>query len=75
MNPTFNPPAPVSDKMKQFLYAKYMSDPKVNSVRKLSQQFNVSMKRLDAILRLKGMEDDWKKVHGYFPAVLFVLRL
>jgi len=32
------------------------------SVRRLAKRFHLSVKRVDAILRLKGMEQDWKKV-------------
>jgi hypothetical protein len=32
------------------------------SVDRLGRRFNLSKKRVDAILRLKGMEKDWLKV-------------
>ncbi|KAI6048008.1 hypothetical protein EDC04DRAFT_2620951 [Pisolithus marmoratus] len=35
--------------------------PKANSVRALSSRHNISIKRVDAILRLKGLEEAWKK--------------
>jgi len=38
-----------------------MSDPETNTVRTLSSRHNISIKRLDAILRLKGLEEAWKK--------------
>lgn len=38
-----------------------MSNPEANSVRVLSSRHNISIKRVDAILRLKGLEAAWKK--------------
>ncbi|KAI6112468.1 hypothetical protein EDD16DRAFT_1603229 [Pisolithus croceorrhizus] len=38
-----------------------MRDPETNSVRALSSRHNISIKRVDAILRLKGLEEAWKK--------------
>ncbi|KAF9446126.1 hypothetical protein P691DRAFT_804711 [Macrolepiota fuliginosa MF-IS2] len=39
-----------------------MADPKKNSIRVLSQRYHLSLKRVDAILRLKGLEHSWYKV-------------
>ncbi|ESK92159.1 mucin-like protein [Moniliophthora roreri MCA 2997] len=61
LNPTFNPPPPISDAQKTEMYQLFMEDPKKNSVRALSQRYHVSLKRVDAILRLKGMEHAWVK--------------
>lgn len=44
------------------MYRLYMADPETNSIRALSQKFHVSLGRVDAILRLKGMQHDWVKV-------------
>lgn len=38
-----------------------MKDPEANSVRELAQRYHLSIKRVDAILRLKGQEADWIK--------------
>ncbi|KAF9785710.1 hypothetical protein BJ322DRAFT_1055930 [Thelephora terrestris] len=38
-----------------------MLDPEVNNVRALAAQHGISIKRVDAILRLKGLEAAWKK--------------
>ncbi|KAH9081767.1 hypothetical protein EDB83DRAFT_2334706 [Lactarius deliciosus] len=38
-----------------------MADPKTNSVRNLAGRYHLSMKRVDAILRLKGLEENWVK--------------
>jgi hypothetical protein len=39
-----------------------MADPEANSVRALAARHHLSIKRIDAILRLKGLEESWKKV-------------
>ena len=62
MNPSFKPPPPISDKTKDFIYERYMSNPKRFNVRVLSLAFGISLKRVDAILRLKGLENSWKEV-------------
>ncbi|KAG6846040.1 hypothetical protein H0H87_006404 [Tephrocybe sp. NHM501043] len=61
MNPSFRPPPPVSDGVRTSIYNSYMADPVTNDVRALSQKYHLSLKRVDAILRLKGMEADWLK--------------
>ncbi|KAG6380794.1 eukaryotic mitochondrial regulator protein-domain-containing protein [Boletus reticuloceps] len=61
LNPSFKPPIPLSDELRTRLYRAYMIDPKLNSVRALAARHNISIKRVDAILRLKGMEESWKK--------------
>ncbi|KAI0029487.1 eukaryotic mitochondrial regulator protein-domain-containing protein, partial [Vararia minispora EC-137] len=61
LNPTFRPPVPISDEVKSHIYLLFMRDPKTNSVRALSEKYHISMKRIDAILRLKGLEQHWKK--------------
>lgn len=62
MNPSFKPPPPVSDAIRTAIYKSYMADPIANDVRALSQKYHLSLKRVDAILRLKGMEADWVQV-------------
>ncbi|KAF9469745.1 eukaryotic mitochondrial regulator protein-domain-containing protein [Collybia nuda] len=61
MNPSFKPPPPVSDSLRTVLYEEFMRDPVNNNVRALSQRYHLSLKRVDAILRLKGMEKAWIK--------------
>jgi hypothetical protein len=43
-----------------------MTDPNTNSVRVLAGHYHLSMKRVDAILRLKGLEEHWKQVRTRF---------
>ncbi|KAJ7684000.1 eukaryotic mitochondrial regulator protein-domain-containing protein, partial [Mycena rosella] len=61
MNPSFKPPPPISDAIRSRMYADYMLDPETNSVRALSQRYHTSLKRVEAILRLKGMEAAYVK--------------
>lgn len=56
MNPSFKPPIPISASRKRQIYAKYIYDPVIYSPRHLSAMFNISLKRIDAILRLQGLE-------------------
>ena len=60
MNPTFNPPPPLADTVREEIYKQYMKDPKNNNIRVLSSTYGLSIKRVDAILRLKGLERSWK---------------
>ena len=39
-----------------------MANPETNSIRNLAGRYHLSMKRVDAILRLKGLEESWVKV-------------
>ncbi|KAI6031367.1 eukaryotic mitochondrial regulator protein-domain-containing protein [Pisolithus microcarpus] len=52
LNPSFKPPTPLSDALRTQLYQSYMP---------LSSRHSISIKRVDAILRLKGLEEAWKK--------------
>ncbi|KAF7337691.1 hypothetical protein MSAN_02242600 [Mycena sanguinolenta] len=56
MNKSFKPPIPISDAARSRIYADYMADPETNSIRALSQRYHLSLKRVEAILRLKGLE-------------------
>lgn len=62
LNPSFKPPTPVSDALRNTLYESFMDNPKANSVRNLASRYHLSIKRVDAILRLKGLEESWIKV-------------
>ncbi|KAG2155675.1 eukaryotic mitochondrial regulator protein-domain-containing protein [Suillus clintonianus] len=61
LNQSFRPPPPVSDSLRTHIYFSYMADPEANSVRALAVRHHLSIKRIDAILRLKGLEASWKK--------------
>lgn len=62
MNPSFVPPPPLPNMMQEEIYQRYMADPEANNIRYLSSQYGISLKRVDAILRLKGLEKSWEKV-------------
>ncbi len=62
MNRSFKPPPPLSDSHRSIIYEEYMRDPEKNNVRELAQRHHLSLGRVDAILRLKGMEHAWVKV-------------
>jgi len=61
MNPSFRPPPPVSDGLRQVIFDAHVSNPELNSVRALSQRFGMSLKRIEAIVRLKALEFKWKQ--------------
>ncbi|KAG1757060.1 eukaryotic mitochondrial regulator protein-domain-containing protein [Suillus lakei] len=61
LNQSFRPPPPVSDSLRTHIYFSYMANPEANSVRALAAKHHLSIKRIDAILRLKGLEESWKK--------------
>jgi len=70
LNPSFKPPTPVSDALRNTLYQSFMANPKASSVRSLASRYHLSIKRVDAILRLKGLEKSWIKVCLAFLAAL-----
>ncbi|KAF8808017.1 hypothetical protein BYT27DRAFT_7190108 [Phlegmacium glaucopus] len=61
MNPSFKPPPPISDKQRETIYRLYWLNPRQYNIRKLSKIFNISLKRVTAILRLKSLEKNWIK--------------
>jgi hypothetical protein len=74
-NPSFRPPPPISDALRSKIYNLYMADPQLNSVHELSARYHLSLKRVDAILRLKGLEAHWIKVRLCYCADRDPLRL
>ncbi|TFY83511.1 hypothetical protein EWM64_g495 [Hericium alpestre] len=61
LNKSFQPPTPVSDAMRTSIYKQFMASPDANSIRNLSARYHMSIKRIEAILRLKGLEEHWIK--------------
>lgn len=61
LNPSFKPPTPLSDARRQLIFDDFILDPEVNNVRALASRHCISLKRVDAILRLKGLEASWKQ--------------
>lgn len=62
MNKSFIPPVPTSDWLKTHIFNEYMTDPINCNPRFLARKHTLGIKRVEAILRLKGMEADYKKV-------------
>ncbi|KAJ7606845.1 eukaryotic mitochondrial regulator protein-domain-containing protein [Roridomyces roridus] len=56
LNESFKPPPPISDNTRTQIWNDYMADPERNNVRALSRAYHLSLKRVEAILRLKGLE-------------------
>ncbi|KAJ7805142.1 hypothetical protein B0H14DRAFT_2881118, partial [Mycena olivaceomarginata] len=59
MNPSFNPPPPISDAARKRIYADYMLDPETNNIRALSQRYHLVSSAMNKPLQtgfLWGME-------------------
>ncbi|CAO1624345.1 unnamed protein product [Sympodiomycopsis kandeliae] len=56
MNPSFNPPPPVSQKYKDAMWTLHLQDPQKYNLRFLSQHYGFTLERTQAILRLKALE-------------------
>ncbi|KAI0756302.1 eukaryotic mitochondrial regulator protein-domain-containing protein [Daedaleopsis nitida] len=61
LNPSFKPPAPISDAIRTAIWNEYNDNPTKADVRTLAQRYGLSIARVDAILRLKGLEEHWRK--------------
>ncbi|EIM23748.1 hypothetical protein WALSEDRAFT_7663, partial [Wallemia mellicola CBS 633.66] len=59
LNPTFRPPAPLSDALKTRIYTLNQSDPQKYTPTKLSLDHKISVDRIKAIIRLKELESNW----------------
>lgn len=65
-NPWFVPPSPVADQTRSQIYAEYCSDPYKWTPRQLALRYNLSVLRVEAILRLKHLErNQVEKVNIY----------
>ncbi|KAI0800675.1 eukaryotic mitochondrial regulator protein-domain-containing protein [Fomes fomentarius] len=61
LNPSFKPPTPISDRVRTSIWNDFMADPERSSARNLAERYGLSIARIDAILRLKGVEAQWRK--------------
>ena len=59
LNPTFNPPAPLSDSVRAAIFNAHIKDPAKNNLRHLSTTYNVAIDRIRAILKLKALEQEF----------------
>ncbi|KAI8084459.1 eukaryotic mitochondrial regulator protein-domain-containing protein [Halteromyces radiatus] len=57
-NPLFQPRPPLSDAKREEIYQLYVSDPEVWTIRQLAGKFGYSLKRVEAILKLKASEKE-----------------
>jgi ribosomal protein S24E len=72
MNPLFKPVLPLSDAVREKIFKQYTSDPDTWTVRKLATEYNISLRRVDAILKLKAQEKQMEsKVRLYAYVVLY----
>ncbi|KAI8325417.1 hypothetical protein GQ54DRAFT_295456 [Martensiomyces pterosporus] len=56
LNPAFRPRAPVSDATREAIYKDYLADPLSNTPRVLGEKYGISIRRVEAILKLKAIE-------------------
>jgi hypothetical protein len=66
MNPLFKPVLPLSNVIRDQIFQQYSSDPSTWTVRKLATEHNISLRRVDAILKLKAQE---KQMESQVPAL------
>jgi len=66
MNPSFKPPPPISDRQKTAMWKQWAAAPSKGTMRMMSMRYNLSQKRVAAILRLKSMEAAWQKASHHF---------
>jgi len=58
MNPLFKPTPPISNFAKDEIYRMHMDDDRKWTPRQLGMEYNISIKRVEAILRLKHLEKE-----------------
>ncbi|KAJ2415627.1 hypothetical protein GGI10_001569 [Coemansia sp. RSA 2530] len=56
LNPAFRPRMPLPDAKKEEIYKDYLSDPVKNTPRILGAKYHISIKRVEAIIKLKAIE-------------------
>ncbi|KAJ2809123.1 hypothetical protein H4R20_000363 [Coemansia guatemalensis] len=71
LNPAFRPRSPLTDQLKEAIYKKYLEDPLRNTPRVLGDNYKVSIKRIEAILKLKAIEYHMVKHEGFVPQKKF----
>ncbi|KAG0337221.1 hypothetical protein BG004_007728 [Podila humilis] len=66
MNPLFKPTPPISNHAKEEIYKLHRSDTTKWTPRQLGTKYNISIKRVEAILRLKHLEQEMVS-NGFVP--------
>ncbi|RKO90603.1 eukaryotic mitochondrial regulator protein-domain-containing protein [Blyttiomyces helicus] len=61
MNPFFRPLPPLTDKTRTAIYDLWKKDPTLWTTRRLGEEFGLSIVRIQAILRLKALADQFVK--------------
>ncbi|KDQ09456.1 hypothetical protein BOTBODRAFT_117142, partial [Botryobasidium botryosum FD-172 SS1] len=69
LNPSFRPPPPLPSSVRKAIYNARLVSPELDSVRALSQRYWISLKRVEAVLRLKQLEKTWKAVSRAFSSL------
>ncbi|KAG0227412.1 hypothetical protein BGW42_002967 [Actinomortierella wolfii] len=70
MNPLFKPTPPISNAAKDEIYKLHRSDVNKWTPRQLGTKYNISIKRVEAILRLKHLEQEMIQ-EGFIPQTKF----
>jgi hypothetical protein len=60
MNPFFVPTPPLNDKTRTTIYNLYLEEPERWTPLQLAEHFGLSISRIEAILRLKALQDKFK---------------
>ncbi|KAJ9066610.1 hypothetical protein DSO57_1007952 [Entomophthora muscae] len=71
LNPLFKHAVPLSESKKNELFKLFLNDPKKNTPRVLATAFKISIRRAEAILKLKHLELDMIKNKGFKPLLNF----
>jgi hypothetical protein len=79
-NPTFKPPPPIGQGVRDAIFFSHSVDPEKNDVRALSARFGISIKRIEAIIRLKSLEEVHRKDKrplqtGFLAGMEYYLRV
>ncbi|KAJ1731524.1 hypothetical protein LPJ61_002490, partial [Coemansia biformis] len=56
LNPAFRPRAPLSDATREAIYTDYLGDPVRATPRVLGEKYGISIKRVEAVIKLKAIE-------------------
>ncbi|KAJ1498632.1 hypothetical protein HMI54_012510 [Coelomomyces lativittatus] len=60
MNPLFKPVKPLSDEFRSHVFSLHQLDPIEHSIERLAFRFSLSHERIQAVLKLKDLEGQWK---------------
>jgi len=70
LNPSFKPPPPLSNALRNQIFTRWKSNPVHYTPRLLSIHYGLSIKRIEAIIRLKAHEAEYVKEHPLQTAFL-----